>query len=143
MKKQIERLVFSLVVIMLLALAVVQYKKSQEGQDNYAHLHELSTDVLNSSKECIEMRDGLIADFTSCSNQNDTLRLALKNTNELYGNALAKNAELYTLSKEYIDRLDRYDKAHKNLWEQYLALQTAYNEYVDSVKEETVAVGYE
>jgi hypothetical protein len=39
----------------------------------------------------------------------------------------------YALSKEYLDRLDKYDKAHKNLWDQYLALQAAYNEYIDSV----------
>jgi hypothetical protein len=98
-EKTDREIIFSMVVVMLLALAVLQYKKSQEDQDNYAHLHELSTDVLNGSKECIEMRDGLIVDFTSCSNQNDTLRLALKNTNELYGNALVKNAELCIIKR--------------------------------------------
>lgn len=131
--KQIERLIFSIVIIMLTALAVVQYEKSVKDQNNYVALHESAIDVLNGSKECIEMRDGLIADFTSCSNQNDTLRLALKNTNELYGSALVKNAKLYELSKEYIGRLSEYDKGHKSLWDQYLALQADYNAYIDYI----------
>jgi len=126
MKKQIERIVFSMVVVMLSVLAVLQYDLNQKEIVRYAELHESAEGVLHNSQEDGMKIDHLSATLTECANNNDTLKLALSNTNEM----LKKMTEHYK-KKEH--EVIVFDKAHDSLWEQYLALQADYNAYMDYI----------
>jgi hypothetical protein len=126
MKKHIERVIFSCIVLILTALVVYQYELSKKEEVRYADLHKLSQEILDESKVSSANVGLILIDLQKCEKHGDTLKTALID-------AETKNANLYKLSKEYLDRLAAYDKSHKSLWDQYLALQADYNAYMDFV----------
>jgi hypothetical protein len=124
--KHIKEIVFSMVVVMLLTVIGFQYDFSRKQDANYAALHESAEGVLHNSQEDGMRIDYLSATLTECANNNDTLKLALGNTNEM----LKKMTEHY---KKKEQEVIVFDKAHDSLWEQYLALQADYNAYMDYI----------
>jgi len=133
MKKHIKEIVFSMVVVMLLTVVGYQYDLIKKQDVSYAALHESAEGVLHNLQEDGMKIDHLSATLTECANNNDTLKLALGNTNKLCKDLGEKNVKLYDIAAEYLQKIDQYDKAHKNLWEQYLALQADYNAYMDYI----------
>jgi len=124
--KRIKEIVFSMVVVALVTVIGYQYKLSKKEEVKYVELHELSQEILDNSKGATADLGEILIDSQYSEKRRDTLRIALLD-------AESKNAKLYDLSKEYLTKLDQFDKAHKSLWEQYMALQADYNAYMDFV----------